>query len=102
MTSRNLSVASGLEVTVAGLLNATDHIGRQIRFREWDNNTETVKVITAELRQISHTGSQTHLNYGLGCLNDNEATLEHDQPVSIRPPANYSDVATLAMYDEKV
>lgn len=90
---------SSLTITYAGALNA-DNIGTLIRFRQWNNNTETATVITAELRQISHSGGRTFLHFGTGA--DQEETLEYEQPVSLKPPANYSDVATLAMYDEKV
>lgn len=84
----------------AGELNASDHIGRPIRFRLWDNTRETSTVITGELRQISHKSDETFVTYGYGA--EVEATLGTDQPVSVNPPADHSDVAQLAAYDERV
>lgn len=83
----------------AGALNH-GHIGRQIRFRMIDNNTEIVTVITAELRQLSHDQSATHVTYGVGT--DDESHLDSDQPVTLNPPADYSDVVELAWFDDYV
>ena len=89
----------GNTIVRAGELNA-DNIGDLIRWRTWNNNRETATVITAELRQISHNQAETHLVYGIGAAE--EATLDTDQPVTIRPSADYNDVATLALYDGRV
>lgn len=93
------SQSKTVTLVTAGSLNADD-IGHQIRFRQWDNTTETATVITAELRQISHTDALTSLTYGHGA--DQEATLDPDQPVSMRPPKDYHDVQQLAEYDTQV
>lgn len=82
----------------AGDLNANEHIGKQIRFRLWDNNRETATVITGELRQISSNGTETYVHYGNGAYA--EATLANDQPVTIDPPDDHGDVPLLAVYDE--
>lgn len=75
-------------------------IGQTIRVRIWDNNTEIATVITAELRQFRCNGNEVHVNVGLGAAT--EITLDHDQPVTLRPTEAYNDVATLALYDEHV
>lgn len=77
----------------AGELNAIDHIGRTIRVRQWDGAHEMVTVTTAELRQISHNGAETHLTIGYGA--EREITLTHAHLVSVNPPANYADMTQL-------
>jgi hypothetical protein len=78
-----------------------DHIGTTIRFRQWDNHTEISEVITAELRQLSHSGAETHVVYGVGA--SKEARLDPEQPVSLNPPTDYSDVSVwLTPYDDQV
>jgi len=84
------------EQVPAGELDATN-IGTLIRFRLWDAQHETASVITAELRQIYHVGGVTTLTYGLGA--ERESTLEPEQLVTLRPPADYSDVEGLAIHD---
>ena len=75
-------------------------IGETNRERVWDNNTEIATVITAELRQFSCNGNEVHVNVGTGA--STEITLDHDQPVTLRPTDQYNDVPTLALYDDHV
>lgn len=58
-------------------------IGQTVRIRVWDNTTEIATVITAELRQFSCNGNVVHVNLGLGA--GTEVTMDHDQPVTLRP-----------------
>lgn len=75
-----------------------EHIGRQIRFRLIDNSTEVVTVTTAELRQMSHHQVETFVNYGIGAAD--ESRLDPDQPVTLGPPDDYSDVVELSLFDD--
>ncbi|AGU91974.1 hypothetical protein ADAWI_57 [Mycobacterium phage Adawi] len=86
-------------IITAAELSGQD-IGQTIRFRQWDSQRETSTVITGELRQLSHNGSETHVVYGYGA--EVEATLFPDQPVTLRPTDQYNDVPTLALYDSQV
>lgn len=70
----------------AGALGA-DHIGQHIQFNYHPNYGRGVLVdllVTGELRQVYHTGNDTTLNL---CQTEGgdlfEATLEHDELVSI-------------------
>lgn len=74
----------------AGMLNV-GHIGSRMRFIDYNPTTEVVRIITAELRQVSHNGGETTMNYGLGA--DNEITVDHDFPVWIGPCADLSEVS---------
>ena len=75
-------------------------IGTLIRIRSWDNNTEIATVQTGELRQMSANAAEVHVIIGVGA--ETEITLSPDQPVTLRPTADYNDVPTLALYDERV
>lgn len=86
----------GNTLIVAGDLRPKD-IGTIIRFRQWDSHRETALVITGELRQLSANSQDVVVTYGMGA--EREATLGHDQPVTLRPTEHYNDVATLALYD---
>ena len=87
------------DIVHAGSLSG-DHIGTMIRVRTWNNNTEAVVITTAELRQVGHSGARVFAHIGVGA--EQEITMDPEQPVTLRPPADYADVATLAMYDEHV
>jgi len=85
------------ETITAGELHA-GHIGTLIRFREFDPGAEVATITTAELRQLSHDGTGTHVVFGLGA--ERETTLAHDQTLTLRPPADYTDVPGLMAYDQ--
>lgn len=76
----------------AGELSARN-IGSTIRFRTWDQARELAVVITAELRQISHDGDETHINYSVGA--EAESTLTHNHRITVHPPADYTDMPAL-------
>lgn len=74
-----------------------------IRVRVWNNTTEVANMITAELREISHEGSGvSRLTYGQGSDRTEVVVVDHGQPISLNPPADYSDAVELSCYDEKV
>lgn len=79
---------------------SADFIGRLIRVRQWDNNTEIATVLTGELRQLGANSAEVWIHLGVGA--ETEVRLDPDQPVTIDPPAGYDDVPELARYDEKV
>lgn len=92
-------MTKGNDIRAAAELTPGD-IGTLIRIRTWDNNTEIATVQTGELRQLSANQAEVHLIIGVGA--ETEVTLAHDQPVTLRPTADYNDVPTLALYDERV
>lgn len=75
-------------VIPAGEIHA-GHIGVTARWYRYDSNTEITVVTTAEIRQVSHNGGETHLTFGLGAVN--QVTLEHDHPIVLGPAADYAD-----------
>ncbi len=83
----------------AGSLSG-DHIGTLIRVRTWNNNTEVATLTTGELRQVGHSGAHVYAHIGVGA--EQEITMDPDQPVTLKPPADYSDVPELAAYDARV
>lgn len=74
---------------IAGSLCST-HIGELIRFRTRDVEREIVTVVTAELRQISHVGTETHLTYGN--MAEREVSMSQATLVILRPAEDYGDV----------
>lgn len=74
----------------AGELHA-GHIGEIIRWMEFHRGKEVITVRTAELRQINHNGNETTVTYGYGANDD--TTLQHDHPVILGPPEDYTDHA---------
>lgn len=89
----------GWKVIPARQLSA-EHIGRLVRTRTWDNNTEIATVQTGELRQIGCNSAEVWLNIGIGAAI--EVRMGLDQPVTIDPPASYADVIELARQDGQV
>lgn len=73
-----------------------EHIGELIRVREYDSASEIVTITTGELRQISHSNEHTVIHVGMGAAK--EILMISDQPVSIRPPADYHDYEDLQAY----
>ena len=76
------------EVIPAGEIHS-GHIGVVARWYRYDRNTEIAVVTTAEIRQVSHNGAETHLTFGLGA--EHEVTLAHDHPVVLGPADDYTD-----------
>lgn len=66
------------------------HIGHLIRFYAGNPQRETIAVITAELRQINHTGSETTVYVGIGA--EHEHVMNSGDRVIINPRRDYSDV----------
>src|SRR5690349_23273110 len=77
------------ETITAGELHA-GHIGTLIRFREFDPGAEVATITTAELRQLSHDGTGTHVVFGLGA--ERETTLAHDQTLTLRSEEHTSEL----------
>lgn len=90
MTSDSDATYKG--IVVAGELCA-EEIGSLIRFRITDPKTAIDRVITAELRQISHDGSRTFLTFGelAAC----EEELDHGHPVMVDPEDGFVDLGLL-------
>ncbi|AKF14322.1 hypothetical protein SEA_VINCENZO_60 [Mycobacterium phage Vincenzo] len=83
------TVPSTWRVVAAGKLNAMDHIGLTIRFSTYDDYRQITTMVDAELCQISSKSDQVFLTYGYGA--EREVTLDVMHPVSVNPPADYSD-----------
>lgn len=66
----------------ASALDARD-IGKTIRFRMWDAGREFEVIVTAELRQLSMTGTDVTIAYGV--MAEKQVTLRHGHPVTLDP-----------------
>lgn len=66
-------------------------IGQLIRFYVEDENRQIVTLVTGELRQLSHNGSEVVVHIGYGA--EVEHVLNRDTHVIVNPRSDYSEVA---------
>lgn len=74
------------------------HIGLLIRLRQFNEQRKVGTIVTAELRQVYHVGTETHLTVGEG--GSQEFNLNQNEPVVLWPMADYSDVPVLLGADD--